>query len=108
MTPDNRVSRWAALVVLAAAASEGAGFHSLYGPGMQLAAAASGRGPVGARELIYFMPGVNQADLATAGLRDVVLTRTWEQTLEALRARHGSRARVAVFPCGTIQLATAS
>ncbi len=36
-----------------------------------------------------------------------VLHHTWEETVAWLTAKHGAKARVAVFPCATMQLSEA-
>lgn len=91
-------------VVVALDGSEGLGSHWLFGPGMRLDA---GRAPrVKQRELAFFAPGIDRGALQPAARDETRLFKTWEETLAWLVARHGERARVSVFPCGTIQLGT--
>jgi nickel-dependent lactate racemase len=92
-------------VVLCTAASEGFGFHSLHGPGMRLANTGNMAARFAPRELVIFSPGINRYDLSPATRDAVTLCRTWEETVGVLRDRHGSGTRVAVFPCGALQLA---
>jgi len=100
-------------IVLAAACSEGPGFHSLYGPNMPLGGdtRAASAFTFGKRDIVYFMPGINHLDLnrvnpdGTQSRRDGAIHFTeWSETERWLRAKHGEKARVAVFPCATIQL----
>jgi hypothetical protein len=95
-------------VVLCTAASEGFGFHSLHGPGMRLANTGNMAARFAPRELVIFSPGINRYDLSPATREAVTLCRTWEETVGLLRDRHGSGTRVAVFPCGALQLATSA
>ncbi|MCS6860922.1 MAG: lactate racemase domain-containing protein, partial [Abditibacteriales bacterium] len=93
-------------IVLACASSEGAGYHSLYGPEMRLGASrGSMKHPFGNRHFIIFSPNINQFDLNPATRADAVLCRTWAAVVAELRKRHGTGTKVAVFPCAAIQLA---
>lgn len=92
-------------VVLCSASSEGPGFHSLHGPQMRLANRGNMRERFAPRELVIFSPNIHPKDLTPATREAATLCRTWEEVLTVLRARHGAGTRVAVFPCGAIQLA---
>jgi hypothetical protein len=93
-------------VVVALDGSEGLGSHWLFGPGMRLD---GGRAPrVKGRDLVFFAPGIDRGALPPAARDEAVLFKTWPETLAWLTNKHGPRARVSVFPCGTIQLATAN
>jgi hypothetical protein len=89
-------------VVIAAAANEGFGYHSLFGPGMQLAIRKPTR--VRDRDLVFFSPGISAGELTDDARAGTTLVPTWDDTVSWLRNKHGDSARVAVFPCGTIQL----
>ena len=89
-------------VVIAAAANEGFGYHSLFGPGMQLAIRKPAR--VRSRDLVFFSPGISPGELSDDARGGTTLLPTWDDTVAWLRNKHGAAARVAVFPCGTIQL----
>jgi nickel-dependent lactate racemase len=95
-------------IVLCTAASEGFGFHSLHGPGMRLPNTGNMAARFAPRELVIFSPGINRRDLSPATREAVTLCRTWEETVGVLRDRHGPGTRVAVFPCGAIQLAASA
>jgi nickel-dependent lactate racemase len=92
-------------VVIACASSEGVGFHSLAGPAMQLPMATDIRARVRPRDLLLFAPGVNAHDVPAAASGDAVLTQVWSEARQWLERKHGASARVAVFPCASIQLA---
>ena len=93
-------------VVVALEAAEGLGEHALFGPGMPLHAARAPR--VRGRELAFFAPELDLESLPPAQREGVVLHRVWPEARRWLVARHGARARVAVFPCATLQLARAA
>jgi len=91
-------------IVIAAAATEGLGFHSLFGPGMRLAAPRATR--VRDRDLVFFAPGMARGCLPSGSAEGTTMFSTWEQTRDWLEAKHGPSATVAVFPCATMQLAS--
>ncbi len=91
-------------MVVATSSSEGAGFHSLFGPGMRMSG--SFPRPVGDAELILFSPGVNRGDLEPVDRPGVPLFATWKATRGWLEAKHGPSADVSVFPCAVHQLVT--
>ena len=95
-------------VVLCSASPEGVGFHSLHGPGMRLPNTGNMAARFAPRELVIFSPGINQYDLSPATREAATLCRTWEETVGVLRDRHGVGTRVAVFPCGALQLAASA
>jgi nickel-dependent lactate racemase len=91
-------------VVMASAASEGPGFHSLFGPGMRFGGPLPR--PPGECEFAFFAPGVSRGDLTDR--ERIPLFETWEQTRRWLAARHGRNAEVTVFPCAVTQLVRVS
>lgn len=88
-------------VVVVTAASEGAGFHSLFSPHMIFGGAAPRS--VGDAGLVLVSPGVNRGDLEAQD-RDRRLFSTWALCREWLEATHGPRASVSVFPSAVHQL----
>jgi hypothetical protein len=94
-------------VVQCSASSEGPGFHSLMGAGMPLDWPGSYAEEVTPRDLIYYAPGITSRDLNRATREDpkVTFCSSWPDVVVKLREKHGARARVAVFPCSSIQLA---
>lgn len=93
-------------VVVATSSSEGAGFHSLFGPGMRMGGLAPR--PVGDAELVVFSPGVNRGDLEPQDKDGRPLLATWPETVAWLEAKHGPAADVSVFPCAVHQMVTAT
>jgi len=89
-------------VVVALAGTEGTGFHGLFSPGRPLAATKPTR--LRERDLVFFSPGLDRSDIPPAVRDATVLHRSWEDTVAWLTAKHGSSARVSVFPCATTQL----
>ena len=87
-------------VVVAAAASEGFGYHALFGPGRRLQAPNATR--LRERDVAFFCPNLFPTEVPPG----TVLKRTWEETVAWLSAKHGRAARASVFPCATIQLCT--
>ncbi|HVB94447.1 MAG TPA: lactate racemase domain-containing protein [Acidimicrobiales bacterium] len=100
-SPEPLVRRGGSVVV-ALAGSEGLGFHSLFGPGMALAAPAATR--LSGRGLAFFCPNLDRGELAPEVAGDTTLFNRWVDTVAWLEARHAGTARVSVFPCATIQL----
>ena len=103
LTAPESLVRPGGTVLVATSSSEGAGFHSLFGPGMRMAG--SFPRPVGDAELVIFSPGVNRGDLEPVD-KDVELFGTWAQTRRWLEAKHGPMADVSVFPCAVHQMVT--
>lgn len=93
-------------VVACTAASEGAGFHSLIGPGRKIEA--SGGFPASMftpRDVVVFSTGVTAWDLTEPARQGLTVTQDWEAVIGGLRERHGAGSTVAVFPWSAIQLA---
>lgn len=96
-------------IVIITASPEGRGYHGIYGPGMRydpLREEESWRGRRLIRygaALVYFSPNLTPADAR----HDAVFQR-WPDLIQYLHRLHGSRASVAVFPCGSMQIAAAS
>ena len=102
LSSEHPLVRDGGTVVIATASTEGAGFHSLYGPGMPFGDLVAR--PVPGFDLVVFSPGVATGDLTAAQRETIVLCGSWEATRAWLSAKHGAHASVAVFPCGTTQL----
>ena len=98
-TASSPVVREGGSVVIAAAGNEGLGTHSLFGPGMALEIGRATR--VKGRELAFYCPNIEPGEIDP----EYVVFKTWGETVAWLSARHGGSASVAVFPCGTMQLA---
>jgi nickel-dependent lactate racemase len=100
-TAPEPIVREGGTVVVVVSGAEGLGTHSLFGPGMKLATTRPTR--VKGRDLIFFAPKTDPGTLAPS-MDGTILLRTWEETLEWLRRKHGDEASVAVYPCATMQL----
>jgi nickel-dependent lactate racemase len=87
-----------ASVVIASASPEGLGWHSVLGPGTQLAGRPSAR-----KGTIVFSPGCNRWDVRAKFGEEALHRRTWAEVVAELGRRHGDRPRVAVFPAGALQ-----
>lgn len=102
LTAPTPLVRPGGTVVVATSASEGAGFHSLFGPGMRMGGMATR--PVGDADLVLFSPGVNHGDLEPQDRDTVPLFATWPETVRWLTAKHGRAATVSVFPSAVHQM----
>jgi lactate racemase len=102
-TAGHPLVRQGGTVVVALSGTEGTGFHGLFSPGRPLAATRATR--LRERDLVFFSPALDRADIPPAARDETVLHRTWEETVAWLTAKHGPSARVSVFPCATTQLA---
>jgi hypothetical protein len=100
----SRIVRSGGTVVVASAASEGQGFHSLFGPGMRFSGAFPQ--PEQDFELVLFGTGVRRGDLEPDQRDRAPLFGSWEETLSWLVDKHGSSASVSVFPSAVTQLVT--
>jgi lactate racemase len=98
-TAPRPIVRAGGTVVVALAATEGLGYHALFGPGRRLAAPAATR--LRDRDVVFFCPNLYPTEVPEG----TVLLRTWEETVAWLAAKHGDAASVSVFPCATMQLA---
>ena len=91
-------------MVIISASSDGFGFHSMEGPRMRHGATKPY--PVLAKNPpIVMCPTVNEAELPPSFPPEGRLVANWEAVLRILAERHPQGGRVAVFPCGAIQLA---
>ena len=91
-------------MVLISASPEGLGSHSLQGPHMaQESTQVSPR--FKPYRVVVMCPNVNQTQMLPNYPADTVLVSDWKGVLSALAAIHPRGGRVAVFPCGAIQLA---
>jgi nickel-dependent lactate racemase len=91
--------------VLTAACPDGAGFNYLESVGMRLylkfTRETMGLGKHGA---IVFSLNLSYANVAQMYPADTRVHNQWDQVIAELRARHGERATVNVFPCGALQI----
>jgi nickel-dependent lactate racemase len=92
-------------IVLTSAASEGRGFHYLFGQGMRLPAVFNPAKVLEGRRLLVFSPRANTADIAQLIPSGAEFYQRWDQVITRLKALYGESCRVAVFPCGSLQIA---
>ena len=96
-------------IVMISASPEGRGYHALFAPGMRYDPVQRQRNGeqryqiMPDQSLILYSPWVSKGDA-----HGIVLYRKWDSLLAHLRRQHGDRATVAVFPCGSIQVARES
>ncbi len=101
-------------LVIAAGCPEGLGYHSVMGPGTTFRMRGTRSGTGGtvrrAKGLDYiFSPGLNRYDVDDQfrGREQIQFCKTWTELIAALERKHGPSAKVCVFPCGSIQYASA-
>jgi nickel-dependent lactate racemase len=89
-------------IVLTTAASEGMGFHYLFGP--------QGRRPfkfdpamIGERRLFLYSPSVTGSQVQPVFSTGAESFRDWDLLLDRLQTLYGSSCKVAVLPCASIQ-----
>lgn len=96
-------------IVSMTAASEGAGFHSLFGPGMGLFSPHDDNMPpmeLRGKELLIYSDGVRQIDIRQfyKGAAPDVFDN-WDGILARLKAKYaGKIPKVAIYPMGAIQI----
>lgn len=95
-------------LVVVTASTEGKGYHSLQSRGMRLHMSleenAIYRRIIKNKRIIIFSPNINLFDIEEYWPKGTLLIRKWTDVIEELRREHRDRARVAVFPCASIQL----
>lgn len=95
-------------IIITTAASEGAGFHSLGGPGMPLFAPRDNTLPP--RSLAGMTTWIYSPNLSVAQIRPFFvgpprpLYTEWQGLLDDLIRRHGSKALVAIYPMACLQM----
>jgi nickel-dependent lactate racemase len=98
-TAPEPIVREGGTIVVAVAATEGFGYHALFGPGRRMQAPSATR--VRGRDVVFYCPNLYATEVPPG----TNLLRTWDDTLAWLAGKHGSTATASVFPCATIQLA---
>lgn len=94
-------------IVLATAASEGGGFHALFGPGMGLFTPHDDNIPPAElrdREVLLFAPGLHTSEIRQFYKGEPPpLYGNWAEVLAVLQAKH-TCPTVAVYPMGSLQI----
>lgn len=102
-TSKNVVKR-GGTIVLMGACEEGQGTDRCHDHFMGLTDYAEYGEAVEGRQMIVFSPNVSLLSVRNCITRDCLLFDEWGGVIRALSARYGSEARVAVFPCATMQV----
>lgn len=97
------------MIVAMTAASEGAGFHALFGPGMRLFCPHDDNMPpieLRGTETLVFSDGVQEIDIRQFYRADPPgVCREWSEVLSRLKEKyHGKNPLVAIYPMGAIQI----
>lgn len=100
-------------IVILTAASEGAGFHSLFGPGMSLFSPHDDNIPpmeLKGQETMIFSDGVTEIDVRQFYRGDPrPIYANWEQVLQRLEKKYDRKKPVvAIYPMGAIQIGNMS
>jgi hypothetical protein len=82
------------------------GHHGLFGPAQRLYRKPLRKGFLGNRHLAAFMPGVTTDEFHQIYWEGYPHFGEWEATLKFLQQRYSHGARVGIFPCGSIQIAS--
>jgi nickel-dependent lactate racemase len=98
-TAPEPIVREGGTIVVAVAATEGFGYHALFGPGRRMQAPNATR--VRGRDVVFYCPNLYPTEVPPG----THLLRSWDDTLAWLTGKHGDTATASVFPCATIQLA---
>ncbi len=96
-------------VIVMSAASEGVGWHYLFGPGMPLFSPHEDNVPpadIADRDLMIYSDGVTRQDISQFYRGDAPpVYKSWEDILEKLQEKYAGRTPlVAVYPEGSIQI----
>lgn len=102
---DQLMVREGGAVVLTSAASEGMGFHYLFGPEGRHPFQFSTEKVVGTRRMLIYSPNAVAAEVR-AVFPNVEFFRAWEPLRDRLQTFYGPNCRVAVFPRASIQVAS--
>lgn len=86
-------------LVITSASSEGLGWHTVYGPGTQLAEDYK----FVKYRTIVFSPNVTKWDVQSEFGNSVLFYKSWSEVKDKLEQIHSSNCHVAVFPCASLQ-----
>ena len=98
------IIRQGGTMVIISASPDGFGMHSLQGPNMRQAYTGA-YPPFKGYRLVAMCSKINRTELPAMYPADTRLVSDWDGVLAALAELHPRGGRVAVFPCGAIQLA---
>lgn len=97
------ILREGGLAVITTAASEGPGFHAIFGPGMRLYERPSHRFLAG-RPVVVFCPHGRAADLPPSMPPNTILHRAWDDVVREVERHAGPTPSVTVFTHGPLQI----
>jgi len=90
-------------IVLTTAASEGMGFHYLFGPEGLVPHVFDPAKALGGRRLFIYSPSVPESEVRPVFPTGMEFFRNWDDLLGRLRDLYGQSCRVAVLPCASMQ-----
>jgi nickel-dependent lactate racemase len=94
-------------IVLTTAASEGGGYHALFGPGMSLFSPHDDNVPppeLRDREVFIYSPELFQKDMEQFYVKKPpLLLHSWDEVIKKLAFKHG-KPKTAVYPMGSMQI----
>ncbi|MDY6862523.1 MAG: lactate racemase domain-containing protein, partial [Thermodesulfobacteriota bacterium] len=95
-------------IIIITAASEGCGFHGLGDKGMRMYVRRDNHGSFkelfNNRDFAFVSPNLIEGDIYDHYPSQVKLFKDWESCLDVLKGKFPEKARVAVYPCGPLQL----
>jgi len=96
------------IIIICTASSEGEGYHSLMGPGMQLFKKIDQipfiKKKIKNRKIIIFSPYLSQLEVNKYFMNRVFLYNSWEKLLKELLKRNNSKCNVCIIPNSSLQL----
>ncbi len=107
--PERLIVKPGGTVVFVTASTHGVGTHGLFGPGGALFVRRDKHGLfaeiLNGRDAAFYSPNLYPPNLIGIYPPSVMLFREWGPLLDWLVSKHGTDARVAVFPTGPLQIA---
>ena len=92
-------------VVLTAACHRGRGHHGLFDEGRPLHGKPTGpKGYLQGFPAYVYAPGISEADCRVTHWEGYPHFQEWDELVASLEQRHGTSARVGIFPAGALQL----
>jgi len=91
-------------IVLMTASSHGRGAHGMFAPGGRLYREPLRKRWLRERGLIVYSPGVSEEEVRSMFWKGYPFCQTWGEVLKILEQAFPNHCRVAVFPCGSLQL----
>lgn len=106
--PDKEIVRRGGTIVIINACPEGLGEHGLVGKGMRQHIRrdkhGTFKGPLEGRNVLFFSPNVHPSYVKDHYPEGVLLFNKWDDLFAELKKLHSGAIKVAVFPCGPLQM----